>query len=174
MFKNNPVFQWINRTFKKEVANPINTGIENKKKPDSTNYYPVIVRKTMITDNIVKIETGRNFDETTQKMTGSLALDIENHREVEAVLFDYMEKQRYFFMIDLSNIFYIDAAGLWTLAIPTIKAFRAGRRAIFLNPTDEARKILIQTKVADKVPMTWDEEEAIAYLKCTYARGDWP
>lgn len=121
--------------------------------------------KTELGDGMIKIQIGASVDPSSHQLTGPIELDIENQAQfVDLVNMMIVDEGVSRILVDMSHVSYVDSSGLWALFEGHKKATQKNGKLVLLNPTKDVRRVLEITKIASKIHISDNEDEAIASL----------
>lgn len=123
-----------------------------------------IVKKS-VNDHITRVELGAEYNNTTNKMTGQIELDIESQAYFVDVVNTAIEEGCAHIIVDMQNVSYVDSSGLWALFEGHKKAVQRNGQLVLVNPTRDVRRILDITKMSSKIQVFAEEAEAIKSIQ---------
>jgi anti-sigma B factor antagonist len=121
--------------------------------------------KQPISDGIVKVNIGTEYDEEKKEVAGPVELDIENQAHFVEIINSIFDEGNVYVIIDMNNISYIDSSGLWALFEGHKKATQRNGKLVLLNPTRDVKRVLDITKMSSKMKVFEDEAQALDFLK---------
>jgi len=119
---------------------------------------------TILTKDIVKLEIGTEFNETTQAISGYFELDIESQSKFVKAINQIINRGKSKIILDMRYINYIDSSGLWAIFEGHKKALHNNGQLIILKPSKDVKRVLDITKMSSKIKVVQTEDAALAVL----------
>ena len=123
------------------------------------------ISKVNLSDyDIVKIDFGNEFDSQTNKLVGSVELDIENQSKFVDYINTIIDEGISKILIVLENVKYIDSSGLWAIFESFKKASQRNTQLVLSTPRKDVKRVLDITKISTKINVFPNENSAIKYF----------
>lgn len=103
-------------------------------------------------EGVVHIVAGQELDATSQKAVGEFELDIEYAHENHIARFlDLVAPQDHIVLFDISNVTYVDSAGLWFFFDLYKQVTNQGKRFAIIGTNTDTQRVMDITKISTKI-----------------------